>query len=203
MANYSSIAITDTFNVNISYPCETATLTTPSSPFTDGSTGINEVSKTVISAWSSDSDLVTINSYLNCGAYQFTWIQSKDGGLFEPIDTDLFIVDVTNRIIIVQVADITLKGTYVIGYEVTQATYSLSATQLRAFTYHVVDVTFSCSLEDDPMTVGTQGEPPDYTYTGSTTFTAEFIINPACSITYSCVPPAFGINLCLEGILDP
>ena len=73
LANYSSITKTDTFEVSISYPCATATLTIPSTPFTGGSININEASKTIVSAWTSDSDLFTINSHLDCGGYSFTW----------------------------------------------------------------------------------------------------------------------------------
>ena len=68
-AEFPTITIDDTFDVKIGYPCATATLTIPVTPFTDGSIYINEASKTIVSTWLADSDLVTINSQLDCGAY--------------------------------------------------------------------------------------------------------------------------------------
>ena len=96
----------------------------------------------MISSWTSDSNLVSINSQLDCGAYYFVWKQRKDGGSLEDIDTALFTIG-DNRIITVQATDENLKGEYVISYEVTQAANSLSATQPKAFTYQVID---PCSL---------------------------------------------------------
>ena len=95
-----------------------------------------------MSTWSSDSDLVLINTYLSCGSYAFTWHQSKDGGTAEALDTTVFTVDDMNRTINVQTNDVSKVGSYVISYQVSLVSHSSVAavTQSNAFMYTIDEV---------------------------------------------------------------
>ena len=50
----------------------------------------------------------------------------------------------------------------------------------------------------------TQTDPPDYTYSLPTSFTALYTVSVAsCAIEYACVPPTSGVDTCAIGTLDP
>ena len=66
-------------------------MTIPSTPFSDHELKIFESEYT--HTWTALSDLVTINSWLDCGEYLFTWNQQKDGGAIVTLDTTIFTVD--------------------------------------------------------------------------------------------------------------
>ena len=99
---------------------------------------------------------------------------------------------------IINIPDLTglVAGTYtfnidVTSYETIQTSYNL-------------DITISadpCSTAT--VTVPTQTDPADYSYTGTTTFTAAYIASdPSCSIVYTCVAPVSGIDWCSVGTFN-
>ena len=89
----NSIKATTSFSVRIGYNCVDASLSLPSTnSFTDDSIYPNGEIKTL--SWTSDSSLVEINTFLECGSYTFQWNQEKDGsGTTEIIDTSVFTVN--------------------------------------------------------------------------------------------------------------
>ena len=68
-------------------------MTIPSTPFSDHELKIFESEYT--HAWFALSELATINSWLDCGEYLFTWKQQKEGESIETLDTAIFAIDET------------------------------------------------------------------------------------------------------------
>ena len=91
MQDYTTIIADETFTVRIGYACEDATLTIPSSPFSDHD--IRPFEPEYTHAWTGLGNLVTINSWLDCRPFVFTWKQQKDEGEIETLDTTIFTVD--------------------------------------------------------------------------------------------------------------
>ena len=94
--------------------------------------------------------------------------------------------------------DVADKGSYQISYHVKLTNYSPFVTQSDAFTYTVIDV-----CEAATVTIPPQSEPVDYSYIGSTSFTASFTSSvSACSIVYSC-DASGSVDWCTIGTFDP
>ena len=70
---------TVSFDVKIGHSCDDATLSKPATiPLVDESYFIGELIQT--QRWQLDSNLVEIDSFLDCGELDIAFIQFKDGG---------------------------------------------------------------------------------------------------------------------------
>ena len=78
---------------------------------------------------------MTINSWLDCGEYLFTWKQQKVGESIGTLDTAIFTVDETAMTIKVYTDDFADVGTYTVMYDVSVANFPTVSlqTQSRAF----------------------------------------------------------------------
>ena len=70
-----------------------------------------------------ESQLVSYSYPLDCGPYQFTWNQLKDGLTVEPIDTPVKINDPSLGTIVVETSDASKAGVYSISYTVSLFNY--------------------------------------------------------------------------------
>ena len=129
LSGYPSITAFVSFDVMIGYSCGMSTLTIPETiPFIDKTYVTAEPA--ITQAWELDTDLVEINSFLDCGSYQIEFSQSKDDRAVEALDSAIFTVDPDANTISLKTLDVTKTGVYLIGYEVSLVEYS-SATPGR------------------------------------------------------------------------
>ena len=116
LSNYPSVTETVSFNVRIGYSCSDSTLSIPATtPFIDRTYEISQALQS--QSWGLDSNLVEIDSQLDCGAYQIAFSQSKDGGPLEPLDSNVFTVDSAAKLFSVETSDDSKAGVYTISYE--------------------------------------------------------------------------------------
>ena len=87
-------------------------------------------------------------------------------------------------------------------YEYTiSANHKDQATTAISYTLKILVEDPSCSTAT--ISVPTQTDPPNHTYSGPTFFTASYSASDtSCAIEYACVAPTSGIDLCAIGSLD-
>ena len=109
-------------------------------PFSDGTYTISDPATTVVSTWTSDSDIASINSYLDCGALAIEWRVSQDSAAYTAIDeTQVFTVDSSSKTITVQTNDASKAGSYRIYYRTWLQDYvEVLAVIDYGFTYTIV-----------------------------------------------------------------
>ena len=93
-------------------------------------------------------------------------------------------------------------GNYDIVIEAFIRNYYDSSKQMHTFQLTLFD---PCSLVTVSIPADSQTDPPDHTYSGTTSLTATYTASPPkCSLEYACkVPAASGTDLCAIGIMDP
>ena len=107
----------------------------PSTPFSDVDTKIFENEYT--HAWTATSDLVTINSWLDCSPFVFTLKQQKDGGAIETLDATIFTVDESAMTIKLYTDDFADIGTYTVMYDVSVANFPTVSLQTQSKAFEV------------------------------------------------------------------
>ena len=161
--------------------CEVAALTTPTQSYFADSTNYTGPTVTELS-WVSEENLVTIDSWLDCGTYTFEWFQNKDAEGTASLDTDVFTYNQADKKIVIQTDDVTKVGEYKLSY-VASLVYgdnTMTATS-QEFTYIILD---KCSQAT--ITVTEQLTEFTYSYIGTFSFSPGMVSSDSdCEIEYT------------------
>ena len=140
--DYPTVTFSVTFTIIVEPSCSDVTISAVSSPFSAGSsdTFISGIQNT----WAG-GDLASINTSADCGPFSYTFYQSKDGGTVEPIDSSIFTVDETNKMIMIYTESPGDAGFYVITFDAGLTDYTMVAglSQVTAFTWEIKDACLS------------------------------------------------------------